>query len=75
MTPRRRSPSRRRRRNTRRGGHYEGEVRHYEDEVVEGDRSASGSASSCQYRTSHLICPPVAPHEDNRVVIVPSSDT
>jgi hypothetical protein len=57
------------------GGHYEGEVRHYEDEVVEGDRSASGSASSCQYRTSHLICPPVAPHEDNRVIIVPSSDT
>jgi hypothetical protein len=54
--------------------HYEGEARHYEDEVVGGDGSTSGSASSRQYRTSHLVCPPVAPHEDNRVVIVPSGD-
>jgi hypothetical protein len=37
-----------------------------------GDRSASGSASSHRCRTSHLVRPPVAPHEDNRVVIVPS---
>jgi putative ribosome biogenesis GTPase RsgA len=47
---------------------------HYEDEVVVGDGSALGSVSSCRYRTSHLIRPPVAPHEDNMVVIVPSSD-
>jgi hypothetical protein len=39
-----------------------------------GDGSASRSASSCRYRTSHLGRPPVAPHEDNRVVIVPSGD-
>jgi hypothetical protein len=39
-----------------------------------GDGSALGSASSCQYRTSHLVRPPVVPHEDNRVVIVPSCD-
>jgi hypothetical protein len=55
-------------------GHYEGEARHYEDEVVGGDGSALGSASSRRYRTSHLVHPPVAPHEDNRVVIVPSGD-
>jgi hypothetical protein len=53
---------------------HEGEARHYEDEVVGGDRSASGSASSHQYRTHHLIHPPVAPHEDNRVAIIPSGD-
>jgi hypothetical protein len=46
-----------------------------EDEVGGGDRSASGSTSSRRYRTSHLIHPPVAPHEDNRAVIVPSGDT
>jgi hypothetical protein len=39
-----------------------------------GDGSASGSASSHRYRTSHLVHPPVAPHEDNRVVIIPSGD-
>jgi hypothetical protein len=39
-----------------------------------GDGSTSGSASSRRYRTSHLVRPPVAPHEDNRVVIVPSDD-
>jgi hypothetical protein len=55
-------------------GHYEGEARHYEVEVVGGDGSALGSTSSCRYRTSHLVRPPVAPHEDNRVVIVPSGD-
>jgi hypothetical protein len=55
-------------------GHYKGEARHYEDEVVGGDRYASGSASSRGYRTSHLVRPPVAPHEDNGVVIVPSGD-
>jgi hypothetical protein len=55
-------------------GHYEGEARHYEDEVVGGDGSASEPTSSRRYRTSHLIRPPVAPHEDNRVVIVPFDD-
>jgi hypothetical protein len=40
-----------------------------------GDRSASGSISSRRYRTSYLIHPPVAPHEDNMAVIVPSGDT
>jgi hypothetical protein len=54
--------------------HYEGEARHYEDEVVGCDRSALGSASSCRYKTSHLVRPPVAPHEDNRVVNVPYDD-
>jgi hypothetical protein len=39
-----------------------------------GDGSASVSTSSHQYRTNHLVRPPVAPHEDNRVVIVPSGD-
>jgi hypothetical protein len=39
-----------------------------------GDGSASGSASSGRYRTSHLVRPPVALHEDNRVLIVPSGD-
>jgi hypothetical protein len=39
-----------------------------------GDISTLGSASSRRYRTSHLIRPPVAPHDDNRVVIVPSGD-
>jgi hypothetical protein len=39
-----------------------------------GDRSTSGSASSRRYRTRHLVRPPIAPHEDNRVVIVPSGD-
>jgi hypothetical protein len=39
-----------------------------------GDGSASGPASSCRVRTSHLIHPPVAPREENGVVIVPSGD-
>jgi hypothetical protein len=39
-----------------------------------GDGSASGPASSCRVRTSHLIRPHVAPHEENRVVIIPSDD-
>jgi hypothetical protein len=55
-------------------GHYEGEARHYEDEVVGCYGSALGSASSCRYKTSHLVRPPVAPHEDNRVVNIPSDD-
>jgi hypothetical protein len=54
-------------------GHYEGEARHYEDEVG-GDGSASRFASSRRYRTSHLVRPPVAPHKDNRVAIIPSGD-
>jgi hypothetical protein len=39
-----------------------------------GDGSALGSASSHRLRSSHLILPPVAPHDDNRVVIVPYGD-
>jgi hypothetical protein len=39
-----------------------------------GDRSASGSTSSHRLRSSHLVHPPVAPHDDNRVVIVPCGD-
>jgi hypothetical protein len=39
-----------------------------------GDGSASGPTSSRQVRTSHLVRPPVAPREENRVVIVPSGD-
>jgi hypothetical protein len=39
-----------------------------------GDGSASGSASSHRLRSSHLVLPPVAPHDDNRVVIVPYGD-
>jgi hypothetical protein len=39
-----------------------------------GDGSALGSASSHRFRSSHLIHPPVAPRDDNRVVIIPSRD-
>jgi hypothetical protein len=38
------------------------------------DGSASGPACSHRVMTSHLVCPPVAPHEENRVAIIPSSD-
>jgi hypothetical protein len=53
---------------------HEEEEGHYEDEVVGGDGFALGSASSCRYKTRHLVHPPVGSHEDNRVVIVPSGD-
>jgi hypothetical protein len=39
-----------------------------------GDGSTSGPASSRRVRTSHLVRPPVAHREENRVVIVPSCD-
>jgi hypothetical protein len=39
-----------------------------------GDGSASGSTSTCQFRSSHLVHPPLAPHGDNRVVIIPCGD-
>jgi hypothetical protein len=39
-----------------------------------GDRSASEPPSSHRVRTSHLVHPPVAPHEENMVVIIPSGD-
>jgi flagellar biosynthesis/type III secretory pathway protein FliH len=60
-------------------GHEEGEEGHEDgarqyDEGVRGDRSALGPASSCRARTSHLVSPPVAPLEENRVVIILSSD-
>jgi hypothetical protein len=35
---------------------------------------ASGSASTHRFRSSHLIHPPVVPHSDNRVVIIPRGD-
>jgi hypothetical protein len=38
------------------------------------DGSASGPASSCHVRTSHLLRPPIAPREENRVFIIPSGD-
>jgi hypothetical protein len=55
-------------------GHYDGEARHYEDKVMGGDGSTSGSTSSRRCRSSHLTHPHVVPHEENRVVIVPSGD-
>jgi hypothetical protein len=39
-----------------------------------GDVSASRSASSYRFRSSHLVCPLVVPRDDNRVVIVPCGD-
>jgi anti-sigma factor RsiW len=39
-----------------------------------GDGSTSGSASSRRVRTSHLVRPPVAPREENMVVIINSGD-
>jgi hypothetical protein len=44
------------------------------DEGVGSDGSALWSASSCRVRTSHLIHPPIAPHEENRIIIIPSCD-
>jgi hypothetical protein len=45
-----------------------------DDEGVGVDRSASGSVSSHRFRISHLICPPIVPRDDNRVVIIPCGD-
>jgi hypothetical protein len=53
-------------------GHEEGAGLY--DKGVGGDRSASGFTSSHQLRSSHLVCPPIAPHDDNRVVIVLCDD-
>jgi hypothetical protein len=39
-----------------------------------GDGSTSGSASSHRFRSSKLVRPPIAPHDDNRVVIIPCGD-
>jgi hypothetical protein len=47
---------------------------HYEGEEEQGDGFALGSASSHRYRTSHLVRPPITPHEDSRIVIVPCGD-
>jgi hypothetical protein len=52
-------------------GHEEG-VRLYDEGW--GDKSASGSASPHRLRSSHLIHPPIAPRDDNRVVIIPCGD-
>jgi hypothetical protein len=53
-------------------GHEEGAGLY--DKGAGGDRSASGFTSSHQLRSGHLICPPIAPHDDNRVVIVLCDD-
>jgi hypothetical protein len=39
-----------------------------------GDESASRSTSTHQFRSSHLVRPPIAPHGDNRLVIIPCGD-
>jgi hypothetical protein len=44
------------------------------DKGVGGNGSALGSASSHRLRSSHLVHLPVAPHDDNMVVIVPCGD-
>jgi hypothetical protein len=36
-----------------------------------GDGSTSGSTYSHRLRSSHLIRPSIAPHDDNMVIIVP----
>jgi hypothetical protein len=43
-----------------------------DDEGGEGDKSAVGSVSRRRrFRRSQVATPPVAPHTDNRVLIVP----
>jgi hypothetical protein len=45
------------------------------DEGGERDRSAAGSTSRHhRFRRSHVVAPPIAPHTDNRVVIIPCGD-
>jgi hypothetical protein len=56
--------------------HKEGEEGHEEgaglyDEGVGDDGSGLGSASSHRLRSSHLVCPLVAPRDDNKVIIIP----
>jgi hypothetical protein len=53
-------------------GHEEGAG--LEDEGVGGDGLAAGSASTHRFRRSHLVRPPIAPRDDNKVVIVPCGD-
>jgi hypothetical protein len=53
-------------------GHEEGAE--LDDEAIGVDRSASGSASTHRFRSSHLIHPPIATHVDNRVIINPCGD-
>jgi hypothetical protein len=46
-----------------------------EDEGGERDGSAAGSTSRRRwFRRSHVVAPPIAPHTDNRVVIIPCGD-
>jgi hypothetical protein len=46
-----------------------------DDEGGEGDESAASSASRHhQFKRSHVATPPIAPHTDNRVVIIPCAD-
>jgi hypothetical protein len=46
-----------------------------DDEGRESDGPAVGSASRHRwFRRSHVITPPIVPHTDNRVVIIPCGD-
>jgi hypothetical protein len=46
-----------------------------DDEGGEGNGSAAGSVSRHRrFRRSHIVAPPIAPHPDNRVLIIPFSD-
>jgi hypothetical protein len=77
MTPRRRRTTTTRRRRARGGGGGTGGAQGWCGAVRRGgggDGSTSRPASSCRVRTSHLVRPPVAPHEENMVVIVSFGD-
>jgi hypothetical protein len=46
-----------------------------DDEGGERDGSTAGSTSRRRwFRRSHVVAPPIAPHTDNRVVIIPCGD-
>jgi hypothetical protein len=53
-------------------GHEEGAE--LDDEAIGVDGSASRSASTHRFRSSHLIHPPIATHVDNSVIINPCGD-
>jgi hypothetical protein len=53
-------------------GHGEGAG--LDDKGVGDNRYVSGFASTRQFRSSHLVHPPIAPREDNWFVIVPCGD-
>jgi hypothetical protein len=46
-----------------------------DDDGGEGDGSATGSVSRHRwFRRSHVVAPPVVPHTDNRILIIPCGD-